>query len=144
MRERISLPDKHAREPNQMLEVARSYGSYSGLGSASGSRVCNIRSANASPHLLCMGGASKSLYSRLALIRLGQIGADRAANLKYDRDMIRKAANSEGTPESNMQGKPELDLIVLPECFIWACKLSHLRRVHWVHKCDVATSRARV
>ncbi|KAI9456248.1 carbon-nitrogen hydrolase [Lactarius psammicola] len=50
----------------------------------------------------------------LALIQLGQIGADKAANLKHARDMIRKAANGEGT-NGNTQGKP--DLIVLPECF---------------------------
>jgi hypothetical protein len=42
----------------------------------------------------------------LALIQLGQINADKAANLKHARDMIRKAANG------NTQGKP--DLIVLP------------------------------
>ena len=42
----------------------------------------------------------------LALIQLGQIGADKAANLRHARDMIRKAA------DGNMQGKP--DLIVLP------------------------------
>lgn len=47
----------------------------------------------------------------LALIQLGQIGADKAANLKHARDMIRKAANGEGT-DGNTQGKP--DLIVLP------------------------------
>ncbi|KAH9056643.1 carbon-nitrogen hydrolase [Lactarius vividus] len=50
----------------------------------------------------------------LTLIQLGQIGADKAANLKHARDMIRKAANDEGT-NGNTQGKP--DLIVLPECF---------------------------
>ena len=42
----------------------------------------------------------------LALIQLGQIGADKTANLKHARDMIRKAA------DGNTQGKP--DLIVLP------------------------------
>ena len=42
----------------------------------------------------------------LALIQLGQIGADKAANLRHARDMIRKAA------DGNTQGKP--DLIVLP------------------------------
>jgi len=47
----------------------------------------------------------------LALIQLGQIGADKAANLKHARDMIRKAANGEGV-KGNTQGKP--DLIVLP------------------------------
>ncbi|KAH9063694.1 carbon-nitrogen hydrolase [Lactarius deliciosus] len=50
----------------------------------------------------------------LTLIQLGQISADKAANLKHARDMIRKAANDEGT-NGNTQGKP--DLIVLPECF---------------------------
>ncbi|KAN0127524.1 Carbon-nitrogen hydrolase [Lactarius tabidus] len=45
----------------------------------------------------------------LALIQLGQVGPDKAANLKHARDMIRKAASG------NAQGKP--DLIVLPECF---------------------------
>lgn len=50
----------------------------------------------------------------LTLIQLGQINADKAANLKHARDMIRKAANDEGT-NGNTQGKP--DLIVLPECF---------------------------
>ncbi|KAI0303463.1 carbon-nitrogen hydrolase [Multifurca ochricompacta] len=48
----------------------------------------------------------------LALIQLGQIGPDKAANLKHARDMIRKAANGEG---EGAQGKP--DLIVLPR---WA------------------------
>jgi hypothetical protein len=46
----------------------------------------------------------------LALIQLGQIGVDKAANLKHARDMIRKAANGEGA--GGAQGKP--DLIVLP------------------------------
>ncbi|KAI9446840.1 carbon-nitrogen hydrolase [Lactarius indigo] len=50
----------------------------------------------------------------LALIQLGQIGTDKAANLKHARDMIRKAANGEGR-NSNTHGKP--DLVVLPECF---------------------------
>jgi len=45
----------------------------------------------------------------LALIQLGQIGADKRANLKHARDMIRRAASGEG---ENTQGKP--DLIVLP------------------------------
>ncbi|KAI0003326.1 carbon-nitrogen hydrolase [Russula compacta] len=49
----------------------------------------------------------------LALIQLGQIGADKGANLKHARDMIRRAANVEGV--GGAQGKP--DLIVLPECF---------------------------
>ncbi|KAH9977263.1 carbon-nitrogen hydrolase [Lactifluus volemus] len=49
----------------------------------------------------------------LALIQLGQIGADKAANLKHARDMIRKAVNGEGV--GGTHGKP--DLIVLPECF---------------------------
>jgi predicted amidohydrolase len=46
----------------------------------------------------------------LTLIQLGQIGADKAANLKHARDMIRKAANGQGA--GGAQGKP--DLIVLP------------------------------
>ncbi|TCD62611.1 hypothetical protein EIP91_006625 [Steccherinum ochraceum] len=45
----------------------------------------------------------------LALVQLGQIGADKAANLKHAREMILKAAR--GTDAK----KP--DLIVLPECF---------------------------
>jgi omega-amidase len=46
----------------------------------------------------------------LALIQLGQIGAEKAANLKHARDMIRKAVNGEGI--GGTHGKP--DLIVLP------------------------------
>jgi omega-amidase len=42
----------------------------------------------------------------LALIQLGQIGADKAENINHARDMIRKAAGG------NTHGKP--DLIVLP------------------------------
>jgi len=49
----------------------------------------------------------------LALIQLGQIGADKTANLKHAREMIRRAASGEGV--GGAQGKP--DLIVLPECF---------------------------
>ncbi|KAI0262962.1 carbon-nitrogen hydrolase [Gloeopeniophorella convolvens] len=49
----------------------------------------------------------------LALIQLGQIGADKAANLKHAREMIRKAVSGEGV--GGAQGKP--DLVVLPECF---------------------------
>jgi len=49
----------------------------------------------------------------LALIQLGQVGADKGANLRHARDMIRRAANGEGA--GIVQGKP--DLIVLPECF---------------------------
>ncbi|KAI9510397.1 carbon-nitrogen hydrolase [Russula earlei] len=52
----------------------------------------------------------------LALIQLGQIGADKAANLKHARDMIRRAAGGESLGVGGgAQGKP--DLIVLPECF---------------------------
>ena len=43
----------------------------------------------------------------LAVIQLGQIGADKRANLKHARDMIRRAASGE-----DVGGKP--DLIVLP------------------------------
>jgi hypothetical protein len=46
----------------------------------------------------------------LTLIQLGQIGADKAANLKHARDMIRKAANGEVV--GGTYRKP--DLIVLP------------------------------
>jgi omega-amidase len=46
----------------------------------------------------------------LALIQLGQVGADKGANLRHARDMIRRAANGEGA--GIVQGKP--DLIVLP------------------------------
>lgn len=49
----------------------------------------------------------------LALIQLGQIGADKRANLDHARDMISRAASGEGV--GGGQGKP--DLIVLPECF---------------------------
>ncbi|KAH9019507.1 carbon-nitrogen hydrolase [Lactarius pseudohatsudake] len=52
----------------------------------------------------------------LTLIQLGQISADKAANLKHARDMIRKAANDERT-NGNTQGPGKPDLIVLPECF---------------------------
>jgi hypothetical protein len=47
----------------------------------------------------------------LALIQLGQIGADKRANLNHARDMIRRAAGGEGVG-GGAQGKP--DLIVLP------------------------------
>ena len=47
----------------------------------------------------------------LALIQLGQIGADKRANLEHARDMIRRAASGEGVG-GGVQGKP--DLIVLP------------------------------
>jgi omega-amidase len=46
----------------------------------------------------------------LALIQLGQIGADKRANLKHARDMIRRAASGDGV--GGEKGKP--DLIVLP------------------------------
>ncbi|GJE97924.1 carbon-nitrogen hydrolase [Phanerochaete sordida] len=46
----------------------------------------------------------------LALVQLGQIGADKAANLKHARDVVLKTA--QGGPTGK---KP--DLIVLPECF---------------------------
>jgi len=49
----------------------------------------------------------------LALIQLGQIGADKGVNLKHAREMIRRAANGEGA--GGAHGKP--DLVVLPECF---------------------------
>ena len=47
----------------------------------------------------------------LALIQLGEIGADKRANLEHARDMIRRAASGEGGG-GGAQGKP--DLIVLP------------------------------
>jgi predicted amidohydrolase len=47
----------------------------------------------------------------LALIQLGQIGADKAANLKHAREMIRRAASGEGV--GGARGKKP-DLIVLP------------------------------
>ncbi|KAI0792938.1 carbon-nitrogen hydrolase [Abortiporus biennis] len=47
----------------------------------------------------------------LALVQLGQIGSDKAANLKHAREMILKAAGG----ENNAGSKP--DLVVLPECF---------------------------
>ncbi|KAG5645855.1 hypothetical protein DXG03_005197 [Asterophora parasitica] len=43
----------------------------------------------------------------LALVQLGQIGAEKTANLQHARDMILKAARGHKKP----------DLIVLPECF---------------------------
>lgn len=48
----------------------------------------------------------------LALIQLGQIGADKRANLKHARDMIRRAASGEGVGGGAQGKKP--DLIVLP------------------------------
>ncbi|GBE82573.1 carbon-nitrogen hydrolase [Sparassis latifolia] len=47
----------------------------------------------------------------LALIQLGQVTADKAANLKHAREMILKAAGGDGG------AKPKPDLVVLPECF---------------------------
>ncbi|KDQ59399.1 hypothetical protein JAAARDRAFT_32957 [Jaapia argillacea MUCL 33604] len=47
----------------------------------------------------------------LALIQLGQIGPNKADNLKHARDIILKAAAGQGVAGT----KP--DLIVLPECF---------------------------
>jgi omega-amidase len=47
----------------------------------------------------------------LAVIQLGQIGADKRANLNHARDMIRRAASGEGVGGAK-HGKP--DLIVLP------------------------------
>ncbi|KXN84392.1 Hydrolase C26A3.11 [Leucoagaricus sp. SymC.cos] len=46
----------------------------------------------------------------LAFIQLGQIGANKADNIKHARDMILKAASGQGHTK-----KP--DLVVLPECF---------------------------
>ncbi|KAL4064329.1 carbon-nitrogen hydrolase [Scleroderma citrinum] len=48
---------------------------------------------------------------RLALIQLGAVGADKSANLKHAREMIMRAAQGDGTPES----RPSV--VVLPECF---------------------------
>lgn len=45
----------------------------------------------------------------LSMIQLGQIGADKSANLAHAKDMIARAAKGEG---SGAEGKP--DLIVLP------------------------------
>ncbi|OCH95223.1 carbon-nitrogen hydrolase [Obba rivulosa] len=47
----------------------------------------------------------------LALVQLGQIGADKAANLKHAREMILKAASDEG----GTRARP--DVVVLPEVF---------------------------
>ncbi|ETW85582.1 hypothetical protein HETIRDRAFT_309934 [Heterobasidion irregulare TC 32-1] len=47
----------------------------------------------------------------LALIQLGQIGADKAANLKHAKEMILTAARAGGASDK----KPSL--VVLPECF---------------------------
>ncbi|KAH9914697.1 carbon-nitrogen hydrolase [Fomitopsis serialis] len=47
----------------------------------------------------------------LALIQLGQVGADKAANLKHAREMILKAASGSGG------AKPKPNVVVLPECF---------------------------
>ncbi|RPD65790.1 carbon-nitrogen hydrolase [Lentinus tigrinus ALCF2SS1-7] len=47
----------------------------------------------------------------LALIQLGGVGTDKAANLRHAREMIKKAASGDGG------AKPKPDLIVLPECF---------------------------
>jgi omega-amidase len=59
----------------------------------------------------------------LALIQLGQVGPDKAANLKHARDMIRKAASG------NAQGKP--DLIALP---VSASRLQ-LKHQHKIRTC---------
>jgi hypothetical protein len=94
----------------------------------------------------------------LALIQLGQIGADKRANLKHARDMIRRAAGGEGVG-GGVQGKKP-DLIVLPvrehssstsvcsvhtkrnnclslyigmlQLALWACTLPSLRRAYRV------------
>ncbi|PCH38779.1 carbon-nitrogen hydrolase [Wolfiporia cocos MD-104 SS10] len=47
----------------------------------------------------------------LALIQLGQVGPDKAANLQHAREMILRAARGDGG------AKPKADLVVLPECF---------------------------
>ncbi len=62
----------------------------------------------------------------LALIQLGQIGADKTANLKHARDMIRRAAIGEGV--GGAQGKP--DLIVLP------VSAAHLRASNCPHEME--------
>lgn len=52
--------------------------------------------------------APSLLAFHLALIQLGQIGADKAKNLQHAREMILKAAGGE-------DGKhPKADLVVLP------------------------------
>ncbi|KAI0029320.1 carbon-nitrogen hydrolase [Vararia minispora EC-137] len=49
---------------------------------------------------------------KLALIQLGQVTNDKAANLKHAREMIRKAVAGEGVGAQSRPG-----LVVLPECF---------------------------
>jgi hypothetical protein len=62
----------------------------------------------------------------LALIQLGQVGADKSANLRHARDMIRRAANGEGA--GIVQGKP--NLVVLPVSTLCAVHAtSHLKEV---------------
>ncbi|KAF8321808.1 carbon-nitrogen hydrolase [Clavulina sp. PMI_390] len=63
-------------------------------------------SAAASNTIPPIPGAKKF---RIALVQLGQVGSDKAANLKHAREMILKAAAGDGS------AKP--DMIVLPEFF---------------------------
>ncbi|EMD34507.1 hypothetical protein CERSUDRAFT_86597 [Gelatoporia subvermispora B] len=48
---------------------------------------------------------------RLALVQLGEIGSDKAANIKHAHDMILKAASGENGAH------PKPDIVVLPEVF---------------------------
>lgn len=55
----------------------------------------------------------------LALVQLGQVTADKAANLSHARDMILKAAQAEGAGDSlkpSYSGSLKPDLVVLPVC----------------------------
>lgn len=74
----------------------------------------------------------------LALIQLGQVGADKNANLRHARDMIRRAANGEGA--GIVQGKP--DLIVLPVSTLCAVHaIGHLQGVTVARHCRNASTR---
>lgn len=55
----------------------------------------------------------------IALIQLGQVTADKAANLRHARDMILKAARAEGAGDSlkpSYTGAEKVDVVVLPVC----------------------------
>lgn len=58
----------------------------------------------------------------LALIQLGQVTADKSANLKHARDMILKAAQGEGAGDAlkpSYSGSLKPDLVVLPVCLYY-------------------------